>query len=91
MSEWVIGIIGGSGLYAIDPVYPHQFARPFIELVLERFSPSDLHWGSDFSPVLGFVPFAHTIQFPGSEVLSNADRRLILGEGLATKIRRVRR
>ncbi|WP_274629489.1 amidohydrolase family protein [Arvimicrobium flavum] len=80
-----------SGLYAIDPVAPHRAAQPFVELLLERFSPSDLHWGSDFSPALEFVNFEETMQFPGSDVLSDSQRRLIFGEGLAAKIREVRR
>ena len=54
-----------SGLYAIsDPShgYPHEAARPFIDLVLERFGPSRCLWGSDFSPALEHVSFPQTVR-----------------------------
>ena len=79
-----------SGLYAIDPVPPHAGARPFVEIVLQRFAPSDLHWGSDFSPALDFVSFEETMAVPGLELLEPADRNLVLGGGLMAKIRRAR-
>lgn len=50
-----------SGLYAVsDPGhdFPHIAARPFVDVLLESFSPARLLWGSDFSPALDFVSFA---------------------------------
>jgi predicted TIM-barrel fold metal-dependent hydrolase len=79
-----------SGLYAIDPIPPHAGARPFVEIVLQRFAPSNLHWGSDFSPALGFVSFEQTTAVPGLEFLGPADRDMVFGEGLMAKIRRAR-
>lgn len=78
-----------SGLYAIDPVPPHRFARPFLDVVLRSFAPSNLHWGSDFSPALGFVRFADTLLAPGLEISSHA-RRMISGQALLDKLYRVR-
>lgn len=44
-----------SGLYAIDPRYPHPGARTTLEAVLEAFGADRLAWGSDFSPVVSEV------------------------------------
>lgn len=77
-----------SGLYAVDPIPPHAGARPFVEVLLQRFVPSNLHWGSDFSPALGFVSFEETMAVPGLEFLAPADRDMVFGEGLMTRIRR---
>jgi L-fuconolactonase len=49
-----------SGLYAVsDPPhdFPHEAARPFVDVLLERFGPSRILWGSDFSPALDYVTF----------------------------------
>jgi predicted TIM-barrel fold metal-dependent hydrolase len=75
-----------SGLYAIDPVAPHVAARPFIDVLLERVPPADLHWGSDFSPALGFVAFADTLDLPALAGLPAQARREIMGEALARKL-----
>lgn len=77
-----------SGLYAIDPHPPHPAALPFIDLLLERFDASNLHWGSDFSPALEFVSFEETIEVPRLASLPERDRALILGDGLAIKLQR---
>lgn len=50
-----------SGLYALsDPphAFPHVAAQPFVDVVLDAFTPARLLWGSDFSPALDFVSFA---------------------------------
>ncbi|MGP2490081.1 amidohydrolase family protein [Mesorhizobium sp. PUT5] len=75
-----------SGLYAVDPVPPHEGARLYVELLTEHFAPADLHWGSDFSPVLDFASFQAAMAVPGLEPLSAADRDLVFGAGLARKI-----
>lgn len=75
-----------SGLYAVDPVPPHKSAQPFVELLLERFAPANLHWGSDFSPALDFVRFEETMTIPGLESVDAAKRRLIFGEALMDKL-----
>ena len=77
-----------SGLYAIDPRPPHLAAQPFIELLLERFDSAALHWGSDFSPALEFVQFEQTLRLSKLAELTDADRALILGDGLLAKLRR---
>jgi predicted TIM-barrel fold metal-dependent hydrolase len=77
-----------SGLYAIDPVAPHVAARPFVDALLEWVPPADLHWGSDFSPALGFVSFEDTLNLPALSELPEAARREIMGQGLARKVRR---
>ena len=77
-----------SGLYAIDPRPPHATALPFIDLLLERFDASNLHWGSDFSPALEFVSFEETMELPRLASLPERDRALILGDGLSIKLRR---
>lgn len=40
-----------SGLYAVDPVFPHEAARPVVERLLNAFGPERLMWGSDYSAV----------------------------------------
>src|SRR5690606_23430538 len=53
-----------SGLYAISEPphdFPHAAAAPFVDVVLDAFGPSRLVWGSDFSPALGYVSFAQTL------------------------------
>jgi len=71
-----------SGLYAIsDPMHawPHEAARPFIDLVLERFGIANCLWGSDFAPALDFVSFAQTVDNPLLGGLSEADRAAVMG------------
>jgi L-fuconolactonase len=79
-----------SGLYAIDPVPPHLTARPFVELLLERFTPTNLHWGSDFSPSLDYVAFEETLELPFLSTLAPTERAFILGASLAAKLKNVR-
>jgi len=80
-----------SGLYAVDPVVPHVTAQPFIELLLEHFEVSNLHWGSDFSPALDYVSFTETIDLEFLSALPAPARDLIMGESLASKLGNVRR
>lgn len=75
-----------SGLYAIDPHPPHRSARPFIDLLLERFGASRLHWGSDFSPALEFASFEETMQLECLASLSEAERELVMGKGLMARL-----
>ena len=60
-----------SGLYAVsapDHDFPHDAAKPFVDVALEAFGPSRLLWGSDFPPALDFVSFPQL-----------ADSRLLTG------------
>jgi predicted TIM-barrel fold metal-dependent hydrolase len=74
-----------SGLYAIsDPphAYPHAVARPFIEVVLDRFGPARCLWASDFAPALDFVSFAQTIDNPWLDGLAESERAEVMGGNL---------
>lgn len=78
-----------SGLYAIDPHPPHRAAQPFVDLLLQRFGPENLHWGSDFSPVLEFEPFRRAFDLDCLSALTPWERRLIMGEGLSARLKAV--
>ena len=78
-----------SGLYAIDPAPPYVAAQPFVAAVLGRFSADRLHWGSDFSPVLEFAGFEQALGQAALADCSAAERRLIMGDGLAARLRAI--
>lgn len=74
-----------SGLYAVsDPpqAYPHNAARPFVELLLDRFGPRRCLWGSDFSPALEFVAFAETATVLWLDRLRRDEREQVMGRNL---------
>ncbi|MCX4387951.1 amidohydrolase [Micromonospora peucetia] len=74
-----------SGLYAAGHPshgFPHQAARPFVDLLLDRFGARRLHWGSDFSPSLDHVSFAQAADPIGLDGLSAEDRDAVLGGNL---------
>jgi predicted TIM-barrel fold metal-dependent hydrolase len=74
-----------SGLYAVsDPAeaYPHDAARPYVELLLDRFGARRLYWGSDFSPSLDHVSFAQTLHPVGLDGLSAAEAADVYGGNL---------
>ncbi|WP_405107865.1 amidohydrolase family protein [Micromonospora sp. NBC_01405] len=74
-----------SALYAVsDPAdaYPHAAARPFVDLLLDRFGPARLYWGSDFSPSLDHVSFAQTLHPVGLDGLSAAEAADVFGGNL---------
>jgi L-fuconolactonase len=74
-----------SGLYAVsDPPhdFPHDTARPFVELLLESFSPSRLMWGSDFSPMLDYVSFAQALDIRALAGCTSAELEKIMGANL---------
>lgn len=50
-----------SARYAISSP-PHDPARPFVTLLLDKFGPSRLYWGSDYSPALSSVTFDQTLE-----------------------------
>lgn len=75
-----------SGLYAVDPAPPHKAAPPFIDLLLGHFGPSNLHWGSDFSPALDYLTFGQTIELPFLSALTASERALIMGDALSKKL-----
>ncbi|GAB2958407.1 hypothetical protein GCM10027280_53940 [Micromonospora polyrhachis] len=56
-----------SGLYAVSQpahAYPHDSAVPFLAVLLDRFGPNRLYWGSDFAPSLDEVSFRQTLDLP---------------------------
>ncbi|MCX4471888.1 Amidohydrolase [Micromonospora sp. MW-13] len=74
-----------SGLYAVsDPAHdhPHAAARPFVDLLLDRFGTRRLYWGSDFSPSLDHVSFAQTLHPVGLDQLSAAEAADVFGGNL---------
>lgn len=74
-----------SAPYAIsDPAhaYPHEAARPFVDVILDRFGPERCLWGSDFSPALDHVSFAQTVANPWLDRLGDADRAAVMGANL---------
>lgn len=70
-----------SGLYAIDPQYPHHGAAEAVRAVLEAFGPHRIAWGSDFSPATSEVAPAEAMRLPDwiSEGLSRDEAAAILG------------
>ena len=61
LAAWSNVNVKFSGLYAIsdpDHDFPHDAAKPFVDVVIDAFGPSRLLWGSDFAPALDFVSFA---------------------------------
>ncbi|BCL16548.1 amidohydrolase family protein [Micromonospora sagamiensis] len=80
-----------SGLYAVsEPSYawPHDSARPFVEVLLDRFGPQRLYWGSDFSPSLDHVSFTQTLDPVGLAGLSPAEMTDVYGGNLRRALRR---
>ena len=75
-----------SGLYAIDPQPPHRAAWSVLAKVLDGVPARHLHWGSDFSPVLGATAFADTMEVYGLADLPQRDVGLIRGDALMCKI-----
>ena len=74
-----------SGLYAIsDPAhdFPHASAQAFLDVVLERFGPSRLLWGSDFPPALDYVSFAQLMDTRLLSGCSQADIDGVMGTNL---------
>jgi L-fuconolactonase len=53
-----------SGLYAIDPQYPHPGAVEAVDAVLAAFGPHRVAWGSDFSPVTSTVEPSDAMELP---------------------------
>jgi len=71
LAAWSNVNVKFSGLYAIsepDHDFPHDAAKPFVDVVIDAFGPSRMLWGSDFPPALDFVSFAQL-----------ADARLLSG------------
>lgn len=74
-----------SGLYAVsDPPfgYPHRAAVCCIREILAAFGSKRCLWGSDFPPAMEFVSFPQTIQWEGTEGLSEKERGLIMRDNL---------
>jgi predicted TIM-barrel fold metal-dependent hydrolase len=75
-----------SGFYALsDPGhdYPHRDAWPYVEVLIEAFSPKRLLWGSDFTPSLGWLSFPQTLGlFSQMPILKEETRQQIEGANL---------
>jgi L-fuconolactonase len=74
-----------SGLYSISTpahAYPHTVARPFVEVLVDRFGAKRLYWGSDFSPALDYVSFAQTIDAVAGMPWSRTERSAVMGGNL---------
>jgi predicted TIM-barrel fold metal-dependent hydrolase len=74
-----------SGLYAVsDPpeAHPHEAAKPFVELLLDRLGAARCLWGSDFSPALEFVSFAETLAIPCLDRLGPEEQEQVMGRNL---------
>ena len=80
-----------SGLYAVSEppeAHPHAAARPFVELLLDRFGAGRCLWGSDFSPALEFVTFAATAAIPWLDGLGREERQSVMANNLLTLLGR---
>ncbi|MFE0593296.1 amidohydrolase family protein [Micromonospora echinospora] len=79
-----------SGLYAVSEpahAWPHDSARPFVEVLLDGFGPSRLYWGSDFSPSLDHVSFTQTLHPVGLDGLSAQEAADVYGGNLRRALR----
>jgi L-fuconolactonase len=82
-----------SGLYAIDPHYPHLGARQVVRVLRERFGASRLVWGSDFSPALQYVTQDELISIPEwwRDVFTSEELSGVLCQNLSGILSRMRR
>jgi predicted TIM-barrel fold metal-dependent hydrolase len=74
-----------SGLYGMcEPPdrFPHEPARPFVEVLLDEFGPARLLWGSDFTPALDYVSFAETTDVGLLSSCSTAEVAQVMGANL---------
>lgn len=74
-----------SGLYAVSQPahdFPHSAARPFVEVLLDAFTPARFLWGSDFSPALDFVSFEQTADSRWISACSSEEITDIMGTNL---------
>jgi predicted TIM-barrel fold metal-dependent hydrolase len=70
-----------SGLYAIDPEFPHEGAQIHVSRVLETFGSHRIVWGSDYSPGLDSVTSDELFQIPDwiSSQLSSDELEKVMG------------
>lgn len=83
-----------SAFYATsDPMhdYPHAHAEPTVQALLDAFGHDRLLWGSDFSPCLGYVSFAQTIDAARYHLsdATEAQQAAVMGENLARLLAQV--
>ena len=75
-----------SGFYSVCTAAevgdPYPFLRPLVQVLLDRFGPFRLTWGSDFSPALDFVSFAATMNVRALTVLDAPERNAVMGGNL---------
>lgn len=83
-----------SGLYAASEpshAYPHRSADPYVQVLLDRYGPERLFWGSDFSPSLDHVSFAQTVDLPALNGLNADEREAVYGANLRRVLSRARK
>lgn len=74
-----------SGLYGVsDPFhdFPHDQARPFVDVLLQELGPARLVWGSDYSPALDYVSFAQAADTGLLSGCSEAEVEAVMGGNL---------
>lgn len=82
-----------SGLYAIDPIFPHEGAKATVEILLAAFGPSRLLWGSDFSPAVQHLTVNEMMALPDwlSGLTTQRQLDAIAGGNLIDVLRRIDR
>jgi predicted TIM-barrel fold metal-dependent hydrolase len=76
-----------SGLYAIDPVFPHRSAEDDVREAVSAFGAHRLVWGSDFSPGLDVLSGDELFALPDwAETLLGEARDQVLGSTLQRTI-----
>ena len=73
-----------SGLYAIDPEFPHALAEADVHAALEAFGAARLVWGSDYSPGLDTVTADELFAIPDwiTSQLSADELEKVIGDTL---------
>lgn len=83
-----------SGFYALtEPgyAYPHTACRPYVEVLLDRFTSARLLWGSDFAPALEWISFPQSVHLleAMSPSLAPATHRAITYDNLSRLLHNV--
>ncbi|MDX3006627.1 amidohydrolase family protein [Kribbella solani] len=83
-----------SGAYAtVAPGHTQDVAAAatdWIHWLVDNIGPKRLLWGSDYSPVLEFLPFQQAIDVPGLQSLDDSQRRLVFSDNLERLLAHVR-
>ncbi|MBP2354999.1 putative TIM-barrel fold metal-dependent hydrolase [Kribbella aluminosa] len=83
-----------SGAYAtVAPGRAHDLAAAacdWIHWLVDSVGPERLLWGSDYSPVLEFLPFQQAVDVPGLQSLDDSQLRLVFRDNLDQLLAHVR-